>query len=324
MSRAATMRALLLATAFLLPPAAAANTLLDSAKDRFEAGQYQESVRILEDVLKGLPNDAAVHHWLGRSYFELRNWDRAIESAQRATTLDARNAEAFYWLGKAYSEKADEERSLSLGKKAGKAFKQAVELDPKHIRARRNLIVWYLRMPRIFGGSEEEARKQVEAIAALDPVQGALANGLFWRVKEKWDRAEAEYGRVFDLRPSTADPYLEVADLGRKRLDAAGLKRATEAAAQVNPSEPRLAFYRGVMYAVSGERLDEGERLLLSYVKNVPQRSDYPSHALAHEWLGKLYERMGRCREARASYERALQLDRKLRDAKENLKRLKC
>ena len=56
----------------------------------------------------------------------------------------------------------------------------------------------------------------------------------------------------------------------------------------------------------------------------MPPRSDYPSHALTHEWLGKLYEKMGKCREARASYEKALQLDDKLKDAKNNLKRLKC
>lgn len=300
------------------------NGPVEAAQEKFEAGRYQEAIQLLQPALHKTPEDARVHFWLARSYFELRNLDAAIRSAEQAVRLDARNSEYHLRLGLTYGEKAEAERSPSYARKTRGEFEKAVQLDPRSLDARRALADFHCQASWLVGGSKAEARKQIDAMAAQDALAGLLARAsCYWRGEEKWDQAAAEYRRVFELRPKDADPYFEAADFYRKRRDAAGLKAATDAAAQINPEDARLLYYRGVMHAVSGDRLDEAESQLWSYLKK-PSRSDWPAHASANEWLGKVYERLGKCSEARASYERALQLDGNLKDAKANLKRLKC
>lgn len=313
-----------LGTLLLCVLPALSNGPVEAAQEKFEAGRYQEAIQLLQPALRQTPQDARLHFWLARSYFELRDWDAAIRFAEQAVRLDARNSEYHFRLGQAYGEKADAERSPSYARKTRREFEEAVRLDPRSLDARRALADFHCQASWIVGGSKDEARRQIEALAAQDPLAGILARAsCYWRGDEKWDQAAAEYRRVFELKPKDAEAYFEAADFYRKRRDVTGLKAATDAAAQIDPNDARLLYYRGVMHAVAGDRLDEAERLLQAYLKT-PSRSDNPAHASAHEWLGKVYERMGKCSEARASYQRALQLDGNLKDAKENLKRLKC
>ncbi|MGH9702779.1 MAG: hypothetical protein ACRD4K_05350, partial [Candidatus Acidiferrales bacterium] len=90
----------------------------------------------------------------------------------------------------------------------------------------------------------------------------------------------------------------------------------------VNSSDPRLAYYRGVAGVIEGANLGEAEQYLKSFLASTPDRSDWPSHAAAREWVGKLYEKMGRRMEAAEQYRAALQLDPDRKDAKANLQRL--
>jgi tetratricopeptide (TPR) repeat protein len=68
--------------------------------------------------------------------------------------------------------------------------------------------------------------------------------------------------------------------------------------------------------------LSEAEKYLKSFLASTPDRSDWPTHAAAREWIGKLYEHMGRRMEAAEQYRAALQLDPSRQDAKANLQRL--
>jgi len=70
-----------------------------------------------------------------------------------------------------------------------------------------------------------------------------------------------------------------------------------------------LKFYKGVLLVIEGKSPNEAEMLLKSYVSTVPDNSELPSHATALEWLGKLYESMGRFSEATEEYRKSLTLD---------------
>ena len=62
--------------------------------------------------------------------------------------------------------------------------------------------------------------------------------------------------------------------------------------------------------------------LLKSYVATVPDNSDLPPHAVAVEWLGKLYESLGRFSEAAEEYRESLTLDPHNKGVEEELKRV--
>ena len=73
---------------------------------------------------------------------------------------------------------------------------------------------------------------------------------------------------------------------------------------------------------MKGKRPSEAEMLLKSYVATVPENSDLPPHATALEWLGKLYESLGRISEAAEQYKLSLSLDPHNKGVEEELKKV--
>jgi tetratricopeptide (TPR) repeat protein len=73
---------------------------------------------------------------------------------------------------------------------------------------------------------------------------------------------------------------------------------------------------------MKGKSPSEAEMLLKSYVATVPENSDLPPHAAALEWLGKLYESLGRLSEAAEQYKLSLSLDPHNKEVEEELKKV--
>ena len=310
----------LLAAALLC---AASDPLL-IAQRQFEAGSYREATATLQSALAQEPGNAGLHYWLARCYYELGAYDLAISSAEQAVKLDPKNSEYHQWLGRAYGGKAEKVGGLSgfsLARKVRREFEEAVHLNPANLRARRDLLEFYLNAPGLVGGDKDKALQHAQAIAALDPVEGHLARAAYWLGKKKPELAEAEYRRVLEEKPGRVEPYLEVADFYQQREDASRMEAAVEPAARVNPSHRALAYYRGVVRVLAGKRLSEAEQLLKSYLTG-PPRSDRPSPASTREWLGRLYERLGKQKEAAGEYRAALQLDPNLKSARDALRRV--
>ena len=308
-------------------PAAFAGTL-DDARRLFDAGQYQQAVNALLGALEQRSQDARVYHWLGRCYFELRSYDRAISHGERAVALDPGNSDHHLWLGRAYGRKAEQAgwfSGLSLAGKTRREFEEAVRLNPSNFPAQHDLIEFYLEAPGIVGGGEDKARRQVEAVAAVDAVEGHVVRGKFWMDRKKPELAEQEFRQVMAAKPKRTDPYFGVAEFYQKRNDAARMEEAVEAASSVDSSDRRLNYYCGVVRVLAGNRLDEAERCLKVYLATVPDRSDLPSHADGHEWLGRLYERQGKCSAAAEQYRKALETEARSKHLREALRRAeKC
>jgi tetratricopeptide (TPR) repeat protein len=292
------------------------------ARREFDRGRYQEAVRLLQAALDPNPNDPAISFWLARAYFELEEFDRAIEHAERAVERSAADSEYHRWLGRAYGEKADRTRSFSLARKTRDQFEEAVRLDGKNLEARRDLMDYYLEAPRLLGGGKDKARSQAEAIAAIDVAAGHAALARYWAHENQRARADAEYRALLDLKPSRIDPLLEAADYYADHLDAAAMEAAIEAAARVDASDLRLTYYRGVAAVLTAQHPSEAEQLLRTYLTSVPTRSDRPSHAAAHVWLGCLYERLGKADAAASEYRAALKLEPGRKPAREGLRRV--
>jgi len=327
------MRARLLAFALALaigPPAAAqaqqpapapVATPLEAARQQFEAGSYSEAIRTLQSAVASKPQDARLSFWIGRSYYELNDLKDASEQLERAVKLDPNDSEYHDWLGRAYGQEADRSNSFWLARKARQQFEEAVRLDPRNILARRDLAEFYAQAPWILGGSRDKAREQIAAIAALDKVEGALAQAEFYKDIKKLDQAGAYYRQVIEWKPNRVGPYFEVADFYIRSHDVAHIKEAAGLAAAINPADPRLTYYRGVVQALE-DNLSDAEADLKAYLARTPQRSDYPSHAVARMWLGVVYEKMGKRLEAAEQFRAALGLDPDLEYAKQSLQRL--
>ena len=300
-----------------------ATALIQTAQRQFNAGNYSGAITTLQSAVTQNPSSGEAYYWLGRTYYEIRDYDNAISAGEKSVELDPKNSEYHRWLGAIYGGKADRDRSFSYARKVKKEFETAVRLDPSNIKARRDLEEYDLQAPWVVGGNKDEAKAQVDAIAALDPVEGRLARAvLYMDGSKKPDLAEKEYREVLAAKPGKIEPYFEVIAFFQQQNKPADMQTAIDAAALVSPNDPRLGYWRGAALVLGNSNLADAEKYLKAYLASTSDRSDWPSHAAARVWLGRVYESQGKRGEAAEQYRSALQLDPGDKDAKARLDKL--
>ena len=300
-----------------------ANPIIDQGRHQFDLGNYQGAIATFKNAVAQNAKNAEAYYWLGRAYFESRDLKNAMEQLEKANELDAKISAYHYWLARAYGDEADRERSFFLARKVKKEFETAVQLDGSNIKARRDLEEFNIQAPWVVGGNKDAAREQVEAITAIDPVQGHLARAVYdIEVQKKIDLALNEYKMALAAHPGNIDPYVEMAEAYRQLNRPEDIGPALEAAEKVKPGDPRIGYYRAVQHILSNSQIQAAEPLLKAYLANTPERTDWPSHASARVWLGRLYEQEGKRQDAAEQYREALQLQPGNKEAKEKLQKL--
>jgi tetratricopeptide (TPR) repeat protein len=276
-------RAILLAIAVLLAAALTARTagtvsaelealLPSDIKKLYNSGQYREAAETLQSAASQNPKNAGLYYWLGRCYFEVRDFNRSISSWEHAIALDPSRSEYHDWLGRGCGRKAEENShsnmasALSLARRPHHEFEVAVHLDEANINAQRDLIAFMVSAPASLGGGEEHALEQIHSLSAGDPVEGELALADLYAEHKKFEQASEEYQKVLKLAPARIDADLEV---------------AVDAAAKIAPSDRRLNYYHCVMLVLEKKEPDLAEKDLRAYIDTVPDNSEVPAHSSA-------------------------------------------
>lgn len=285
-------------------------TLLESAQTQFGAGNYSAAIATLRSVISQDSTNPKAFYLLGRCYYEIRDLDQAITHAEKSVALEPQNSVYEEWLGRDYAAKADREKSYFAARKIKKHFERAVELDPDNLSARRDLAEFCAQAPWALGGSSDEAVTQIDAIAKIDPVAGRVARASFdVEVLKRPDLAENEYKQILAVKPKVPQPYFDAVVFYEQQNKPEQMNAFLDAATRVSPGDPRLVFYRAAAMVLERTNLDRAAGYLKSYLASTPDRSEWPSHAEAREWLGRLYEIQGRRVEAAEQYRASLQLD---------------
>jgi len=295
------------------------------AQHDYNGGRYNRAVDALNGAIAKSPDDAALHFLLGQCFYQLRDYTHAISSLERAAQLSPKNSAIHDWLGRAYGRKAEESIFLSAmtwARKTHREFEIAVELDARNFEAQRDLIRYEMNAPSVVSGGDDKALKHIDALEKIDPIQGELARGEFFQTKKRMPEADTVFNKILAADSAKAGVYYEVSDYFRDRQDVGKVEEAVNKAMRVDPDDRRLKFYKGVLLVMEGKNPGEAEMLLKSYLATVPDNSDVPSHALALQWLGKLYESLTRFSEAAEEYRHSLILDPHNKDAEDGLKRV--
>jgi len=317
---------LILSLCALLTPlaAVAAAPALAPGVQLFEGRRYEEARKLFEPYVAKNPRDADAVAYLGRTWFFLRDYEKAVDWLEKAAALAPARSEVQLWLGRAYARRAVEASLFSkpgLAKQAKEAFERAVELDANNLDARDDLLQFYLQAPGFMGGSVDKAREQAAEIRKRDATRGVLSSAAI-RVHEK-DAAGAERELTEAIQKSPAEPRLRLglANLyqSQEKWDAAF--DAAEAVLKTDPDNWDALYSIGRTGALSGKRLDRAEECLKRYLGHTPG-PDSPPLANAHYRLGLVYEKQGNKAAARGEYQTAVKLDPKLKDAKEALAKL--
>lgn len=297
----------------------------EAGRQAYESSNYREAVQALQAVAVKEPQNGEVQLLLTKSYLELQELDAAINSAERAVTIDPRSSAYHEWLGRAYGEKADHTSMFSamgLARKTHREFETAVQLDERNYSARQALIEYYCSAPGIVGGGEDKAKPEIEKLRTMDAAEWHYALGNCRRQKKDFATADAEFQLALESQPKSAELIFDIGDYAVKRSQGERLMEVAERGAHAAPADPRGMFYRAVGLILKNEKQEDAEQLLREYLQKAPQRSGYPRYAVAHGWLGRLYENRGDKEHAAKEFEAALQLDPKNKSARESLKRL--
>jgi tetratricopeptide (TPR) repeat protein len=298
----------------------------EAARRAYDASDYVRAVEVLQEAAANDPKNGDIQLLLVKSYLELQERDAAIRSAEKAVALDPQNSLYHEWLGKAYGEKADHAgwfSAISLAKKTRKEFQSAVELDARNFAARQALIEFDCSAPGLVGGGEEKAQPQIRELMEMDAAEGHYAAGNCRRQKKDFALADEEFTKALESNPKSPELIYDIGDYAIRRGQAERLMAVAAAGERAAPADPRAKFCRGVALVLNQEKPDEAERLLREYAKAAPQRTGYPRPAMAHVWLGHLYQNQDRKQDAVEEFETALRLDPRNKMAQEALKKTK-
>ena len=316
--------------AFLLPAALplvtmAQDSLLGTAQQAYEKGDYAKVIEILKPAAEKEPGNGEIQLLLTKCFLETKQWDRAVSSGEKAVASNPQSSVYHQWLGDAYGQKANHASMLSaypLARKTQKEFETAVQLDDKNSDAALDLIEYDCTAPSIVGGGDDKAQALIQRLASQDPAAGHYGAGICKAQKKDYAAADAEFSEALEKKLKLVDRLYDIGDYFQQRGQADKLIAVADAGEALAPNDPRGKFYRAVGWILQGQKLPEATKLLNEYSNEAPVRSTYPKPWEVHYWMGKLYEAQKNVSGAKTEYQAALKLEPKYKRAQDALKRL--
>lgn len=256
---------------------AATTDALSEAEALFAQRRYAEAQPLFEQTLATDPRNTRALLHLGKLAAKRGQSALAVDYLKQASEIAPHDAELLFEFGSASCLHAGSLgtsfKALGAVRRGRAAMTAAVAMDPTNLMFRQGLLEFYANAPGLVGGSLTKAHEQAEAIAALDPNQGAFAHASLYAT-------EGNYGAAMDSLSSILD-------------------RA--------PDNYFALYQYGCYAAESGQNLERG----LSWLKRclelpVPDKAP-PSYNV---WwrIGQINARLGQIPAARAALEKAQEL----------------
>lgn len=177
----------------------------DKAEKLYSENKLTEAKEIFEEYLKSNPNHSKTVEYLGDIAGKQEQWDDAIFYYKELKTKHPSKADYYYKFGGAMGMKAksvNKFKALGMIDDIETAFLTAAKLDLKHIDTRWALVVLYIELPAIIGGSESKAQKYASELMNLSKIDGYLAKGYIDVYFKRFTKAEINYKKAHELGKS--------------------------------------------------------------------------------------------------------------------------
>ena len=164
-----------------------------------------EAKQMFQDYLKSHPNHSKSIEYIGDIAGYQKQWNEAIEYYQKLKISFPKTANYWYKYGGALGMKAKESnkfKALGMIDEIEESFLTAAKLESKHVETRFALVMLYLELPGIIGGSEKKAQKYADELMRISSVQGFLAQGYIDAYFKRFVKAELNYKKAFEIEPS--------------------------------------------------------------------------------------------------------------------------
>ena len=169
------------------------------------SGKTEQARIAFENVLKENPSHIKSLEFLGDIAGQNKNWDKAIVYYKKIKQLQPNNAEYYYKYGGALGMKAktvNKFKALGMIDEIKASFEKAVALDSKHKESRWALVMLYLELPGIIGGSEIKAVAYSNELMRLSPFEGYLSKGYIEEYFGRNKKAEINYLKALEINNS--------------------------------------------------------------------------------------------------------------------------
>jgi tetratricopeptide (TPR) repeat protein len=219
-----------------------------------EGSHYKRAQPILAARLKANPNDAQSWYEMSKVSAAFQRWDQAIQQAEKAVSLNHKNAEfqaalADAVVSKLGSSQAGMFAKMSLARRFRKEVDLALQLDPNNLDANSDLLEFCLEAPGIVGGDNQKAADIADHMLRVNPARGYL---LKLDIATHQKRAASELEGLIQ-QAITADPKLYYA-----RTQAANFYITQAGAALAHAALLHAALVQAEGQAREAIRLDPG------------------------------------------------------------------
>jgi tetratricopeptide (TPR) repeat protein len=178
---------------------------LEKAEQLYQSGKLEPARVLFENLIKENPSQTKAIERLGDIAGQNKSWDKALLYYKKAKQLQPTEAEYYYKYGGALGMKAksvNKFKALGMIDEIKSSFEKAAALDPKHKESRWALLMLYLELPGIIGGSETKAVAYSNELMRLSPLEGYLSKGYIDEYFGRNKKAELNYSKAFELGKS--------------------------------------------------------------------------------------------------------------------------
>ncbi|HYW51939.1 MAG TPA: protein kinase [Gemmatimonadaceae bacterium] len=210
---------------------------------------------------------------------------------------------------------------IRSARRARAAFAAAYRRDSTRADVLEPLAWMYRLLPRMVGGDRVEARRMLAELERFNPYRGALLRGHFARADGHDVLADSIYRALTTAHVDSAPAFFALYDLAYRRGKADVARAALQRYVTLMPDDRAALFHRGLLAAVHGVDLNEGQAALREFIKG-PILLTQPTVDVAWWRLGQVLAKSGQVADARSAYRKAIALDRRDRDFRASLTQL--
>lgn len=174
----------------------------EKAEKLYAQKKYYDAEKVFKEHLKTQPNHAKTLEYLGDIAGHQKKWDEAIIHYKKLKNSFPKAANYWYKYGGALGMKAKESnkfKALGMIDEVEESFLTAAKLDAKHVETRWALVILYIELPAIIGGSEKKAQKYATELMMLSKVDGYLSKGYIDVYFKRYTKAEINYKKAYEI-----------------------------------------------------------------------------------------------------------------------------
>ncbi|MBI5509482.1 MAG: LysM peptidoglycan-binding domain-containing protein [Deltaproteobacteria bacterium] len=296
-----------------VPPSVVSSTNespLESASRLFDVSRYGQALEVLRrpgidsSDVRVIKLTAKCNHMKG-------NYNETVRALERLVRSGKADTEAMLWLADGYARLAEragagptDGAAAALTRKAIEYAQRARQAEPGALEPAALLFELYLATPLAVGGGIDKARELVSAIRSRFPVDSHLMLARYYEKRAEaatdaeqrrshLSAAEAEIKQV--VVPDAADigPELELARFFARRGRTAEAGELLSRLRARTQNVTRLLFESAVVLEAGDQNLDQVEALLVEYLRHELSPADPPA-TVAKEILARVRDKLGK------------------------------